>query len=437
MRAVRKVRRCPSSHSRVSSRIDDYIGRANHWHGCWKGMRHVRRFLKARSCAFLALAALAAFVGLSSSHVAMAASDREIELESKVENLEARLQRLEAALSARAAPTAAAARSAARKREPGKAVSSQQSAAAGAMPPPSGSAAAASPSAYTVITDGKDASASVQELAVLRQNSVTLKPRRFELSTEFGYVTRLTDLQTDRSALFTTALRYGVLDWLEVSASLPWGVSDRQTRIGPSRTIMESVRGVGDTLLQANARLLEQTHDYPGVVLSLGALIPTGPNPYNFSQYRLDGPNAVPVPNPRNPLASYFSTGSWGARTNLQVYKTVDPLILFFGVGADYIAPFSKLAYQVDTQVRFNYNLGMSFAVSEKTTLGFSISGAYQPNLRVNGRQVAQSSSEPIVARLTLIQRIYKDYYLEPTVAVGITKDVPDVALGLGVRAQF
>lgn len=276
-----------------------------------------------------------------------------------------------------------------------------------------------------------------QELAVLRQNSVTLKANKFEISTEAAYVSRHSPLQTDRTFLSTTTIRYGVLDWLELSATAPFGLSDRTTRTGPGTAVAKDVRGFGDLLLQANARIFEQTRDLPGVVISLGAFAPTGPSPYDFSRYGLDRPGSAPTPNPRNPLSNFFSTGAWGARTNLQFYKTVDPMILFCGAGVDYLFPQRIAGFAVDNPLRFNYNFGVSFAASDKTTLGFSVNGSYDEPLQVNNRKVFDSSGEPIFARLSVIQRMYNNVYVEPAVAIGLTPDVPNVALEVGVRAQF
>ena len=87
--------------------------------------------------------------------------------------------------------------------------------------------------------------------------------------------------------------------------------------------------------------------------------------------------------------------------------------------------------------MRYNYNAGFSLALSDKTTLGFSINGTYQNNLLVNGRTVPQSSLEPTLARLSVIQRIDKYLFLEPSVAFGLNSYSPNTQFDLGVRARF
>lgn len=276
-----------------------------------------------------------------------------------------------------------------------------------------------------------------QEPSVLRQNSVTLNPKGIEASTDLEYATRHTDLQQDRGLLSNTAIRYGVLRWLELSLTIPAGYTTRTTNIALGQNVTKTVSGLGDLLLQANARIVEQTQDWPGVVFSLGTFLPTGRSPYDFSDYSLGAPGAAATPNPNNILADYFSQGAWGLRTNLQFYKTVDPLILFFGFGVDCFFPQQFNGYAVSSGVRYNYNAGFSFAASERTTLGFTLNGEFQSSIKVDGRSVFDSSSEPTVARLTIIQRIAKNTYLEPSISVGLNSYAPDFALGLGLRVRF
>ena len=272
---------------------------------------------------------------------------------------------------------------------------------------------------------------------MLRENAVTLKPTDVEVSNETDYIQRQSSLQRDRAILSTTSIRYGVLDWLELSATIPFGYSTRVSDTSPASAATQHVTGFGDLVIQANARVVDQTASWPGVVVSLGVIAPTGANPYDFSHYSLSPVPGISAPNPRNPLADYYSLGSWGLHTNLQFYKSVDPVILFIGFGLDRIFPLTISGYTIDGYTRPTYNFGLSFALSEKTTLGFSVNGAYTPDIKVNGRNVFQSAAEPTLARLTIIQRIVKNVYLEPSISFGLNQDSPDFILGVGVRARF
>jgi hypothetical protein len=283
-------------------------------------------------------------------------------------------------------------------------------------------------------TDSTDESAP-QELNILRENAVTLKPTGFELSSEFDYARRESTLQSDRAYTNTTTLRYGVLDWLELSATVPTGYSARSTQLAAAAVVTGYASGIGDVSAQANARVFRETAAWPGVVVSLGFVAPTGPNPYDLGEFTAQAlANGL---NPRNPLVDYFSLGTWALHSNLQIYKTVDPLILFVGFGYDRVFPLSASRFTVDGFNRLSYNLGMSFALSEKTTLGFSVSGNYTPNIAVNGHEIIQTAEEPTLARFTIIQRLQRNLWLEPSASFGMDQDAPNFVLGLGLRARF
>lgn len=312
------------------------------------------------------------------------------------------------------------------KDQPGRAPESPADA---ASPPP---AAAPPPSLETSKPD-----ADPQETFVFRDNSVTLRPWRLEASTEFGYVHGDGFLQTDRAFTSVTSVRLGVLNWLEFDATLPAFTATRTRGTGPFRTQTREVGGLGDALIQANARVHEQTENTPGVVISLGALLPTGPAPYDFSRYQ---PNpAIPAynPNPTDLNAAYFSRGAWGAVGNLQLYKTVDPLILFAGLGARYLFSQRVQGHMVQAGVIYTYNLGFSLALSEKSTLGFQVAGDYENTLVVDHHAVPQTNLEPVVARVSLIQRIFAQTWLEPALTAGLTNTAPGFGLSVGVRRRF
>jgi hypothetical protein len=276
-----------------------------------------------------------------------------------------------------------------------------------------------------------------QETFVFRTNSVTLRPWRFEADTDFGYLRGNGFLQTDRAATNTTTLRVGILDWLELNAAIPSFITSRTRGVGPFRTRTSQVEGLGDVLIQANARIHEQTADLPGAVLSLGALLPTGTAPYDFTRYQ-PNPNAVGYnPNPTNLNTAYLSRGAWGIVTHLEFYKTVDPVIVFFGVGANYLFPQTASGHSVQAGVIYDYNLGLSLALSDKSTLGFQVEGNYQGRLSVDGRTVPQSEIEPAVARVSLIQRIFEETWVEPSLAAGLTNNAPGFALDVGFRHRF
>ncbi|MDQ2805225.1 MAG: hypothetical protein M3Y41_22070 [Pseudomonadota bacterium] len=276
-----------------------------------------------------------------------------------------------------------------------------------------------------------------QETFVFRENAVTLQPRRAEISTEVGYVHSNGFLQSDRAFTSATSLRLGLLDWLELNATVPAFATTRTRGIGPFQTQSREVSGLGDVLLQANARVHEQTAVTPGVVVSLGALLPTGAQPYDFRTYQPNPSLPAYRPDPTDLSAAYFSRGAGGVVTNLQFYKTVDPLILFFGAGVRRLFTQRAQGHDVQPGLIYTYNFGFSFALSEKSTLGLQVIGSYENKLAVDGRAVPQSDLEPVVVRVSLIQRIFPQTWLEPALTAGLTSNAPGLGIALGVRHRF
>jgi hypothetical protein len=367
--------------------------------------------------------------GLLFSHfrVALADEARERLLEARITALEHRLEEIEAKdrhghrePSAKMTPLPRAAPSL----PPDITHADPQVAAASVASPPSG--VEAGPHAETP-----------QETFVFRENSVTLKPRHVEISTDADYIRANGFLQADRAFASATSIRLGILDWLEVNATVPVFTAARTRGVGPFQTQTKEVSSIGDVLLQANARLHEQTGETPGLVLSLGVLLPTGRSPYDFATYQPDPSLRGYNPNPTDRNAAYLSRGAWGLNTNLQIYKTVDPLILFFGAGLRYLLPQELHGHTVQAGEIYTYNMGFSFALSEKSTLGFQIAGSYESRLLVDHRIVPQSEIEPISTRLSLIQRIFPDTWVEPSLGAGLTQDAPNLDVGLGVRHRF
>lgn len=389
--------------------------------------------LTAAACRALAIASLA---GLFPHPIRAEAGTaaRERALEAKVRSLEQRLAGMEAKLEARGHRSPSEASPAPPRAGPaGKSV---DHATAEATPPKPGMAAKP-PAPGLPAVEPNAAAEAPQETFVFRENSVTLKPWRLEVDTAADYIKGSGFLQSDRALSAATSIRLGVLDWLEASATIPAFTSTRTRGTGPFRTQSRQVSGMGDVVLQANARLHEQTAGAPGVVLSFGTLFPTGLQPYEFRNYQPDPALRGYNPNPTDLNAAYLSRGAWGLFANLQFYKTVDPLILFFGVGARYFLPQGTQGHSVQAGTAYTYNMGLSFAVSEKSTLGLQVLGSYADKLSVDRRAVPGSELEPASVRLSLIQRIFPDTWVEPSLGAGLTRDSPGLDIGLGVRRRF
>ena len=130
------------------------------------------------------------------------------------------------------------------------------------------------------------------------------------------------------------------------------------------------------------------------------------------------------------------SRGVWAALGNLQFYKTYDPVILFFGFGGQYSFEREVDGHTVQPGFRVTYNAGLSFALSEYTTLGYQISGAIEQPLIVDKTALPQQPNEYFRSRFAVIQRLDTDLYLEPSVTTGLY-NAGDLTFGITLRKRF
>jgi hypothetical protein len=373
--------------------------------------------LRKTSINIARLAARSAGVSLAvlvTASVSAFAQSKEELLERRIQQLEARLKLLEGEVSKREKAKPAS--------SPGRAGEQKQAAATGdqtAQTQQGGAQQAAAQQKSTV----------AQEAFLARDNIPTLQSNKFEVSQSFDYGRGTSFVQNDRSFRATTTMRYGIANDVELALSVPYFASQRRTNAF-NQTIVRNRSGLSDISVQASANLWRESEWYPGAALTLGLSIPTGDAPYDIQNLRA---GVIPT----DPLALNQSSGHWVPRGSIQFFKTVDPLILFFGVGTDYALPRTFNGTKVEPGYRITYNMGFGFAVSERTTLGVSFNGSLSERLKVGGVPVANSVNENLNARFTLIQRVGQDFWLEPAVTLGLTDDAADAAFSLSLRKRF
>lgn len=269
------------------------------------------------------------------------------------------------------------------------------------------------------------------EFGIVRENVATLSSRAMEIAVGIGYSKNASLLQDDRTLSSFVSARYGIFDGVELGVTLPYYYNYRYTQTSPTQLDSNRAASMGDTQVQLTALVSKETPTLPSVNVTVGTSIPTGATPYYFGTgYRSGG-------NPVDPLFGRQSRGEWAMFGNLQFVKTFDPIVLFAGFGVEYPFSTNHQGHEVEWPMRFNYNAGFSFIVSNTTTLGFALIGAYQGDVRVDGQRGKPTQSEPIAGRLTLTQRLAPNFYIEPSVGIGLSKDAPQLNATLVARKRF
>ena len=271
-----------------------------------------------------------------------------------------------------------------------------------------------------------------QEAFIFRDQAVTLRPGRVELSLDLGYLRDRRAVSHDRSASAVLTGRVGIVDGVEASVTAPFFNSTRSFDHSPSFTTDRETRGIGDVAVQFNVRAWGERPSWPGAVVTAGLVAPTGPSPFLVSPR---GISAQQVPVDITQLVS--ARGAWALRGGIQFFKTLDPIVLFGGISYEYAFPVEQSGITFRPGWRINYNAGVSFALSERSTLGFTFIGNYTAALQANRVNYRTTASEAAILRLSLIQRVMPNMWVEPSLGMGLVSESPNLQIGLGLRYRF
>lgn len=271
-----------------------------------------------------------------------------------------------------------------------------------------------------------------QEAFVFRDQAVTLRPGRAEVSFDVNYARDRRTVTSDRSVAAVIAGRIGVYDGVEAAITLPMFLATRTFEFGPNNLSDREKSGLGDLSVQFNVRGWGERALRPGAIFSLAGIAPTGPSPYLNPIQGLTG-SQIPV----DITQLVSSRGVWAVRGGVQFFKTVDPLVLFAGASFEYAFPTEEYGITFRPGNRINYNAGMSFALSERSTLGLTFIGSYTSALGANDIRYRTTATETGLMRFSLVQRIASSAWLEPSLAIGLVPESPNMQLGLGLRYRF
>jgi hypothetical protein len=359
----------------------------------------------------------------SAAFPAIAQSDGErAALMERIRLLEQRLEQLERA--PQRSPRPAPARPAGAPARPAATQAQAVPVAAPAPPPPPAEPAAR-------VRDPREEDIP-QEAFVFRDQAVTLRPGKVELSLDLGYLRDRRTVSSDRSGSAVLTGRVGLLDGVEASVTLPFFIATRSFEFSPTFVTDRETRAMGDVTAQVNIRGWGEREYRPGAVFTAALVTPTGPSPFVNPEQGIT-PQQVPVD-----ITQFVSTrAAWALRGGVQMFKTVDPLVIFGGIAYEYAFPVEQSGITFRPGWRINYNAGLSFALSDRSTLGFTFIGSYTAALQANSVQYRATSSEAAVLRLSLVQRLAPGLWIEPSLGMGLVSESPNVQVGLGLRYRF
>jgi hypothetical protein len=208
--------------------------------------------------------------------------------------------------------------------------------------------------------------------------------------------------------------RYGLTSRVQLFASAPVGYSNTETTFGGVDDYFDT-GGIGDVSFGLSAQLIPGTACRSELVGTFGVTAPTG-----------DASLATGLLAPEASLGE----GYWGFTGNLLWVRNYDPVVLFYGVGANFRLEEDFGNIHVDPGERFLYQFGVGFAVNRHVTLSGAFIGAYWVEDQWNGLRIAGGSREPL--RFRIAATIGKSCRIvEPFAEIGMTEEAPDSRIGI------
>jgi Putative MetA-pathway of phenol degradation len=221
-----------------------------------------------------------------------------------------------------------------------------------------------------------------------------------------GDAVGLAEVQT-RLVESTLIFRYGLLDDLEASVRVPFVWAEQEIDLGASRQRRED-SGLGDVFAALRYQVWHEGAGTPDVVLGVEAKSPTGDEPL-------------------------LGSGHWNVGGSISLVKTLDPVVMFGKVG--YTLTLERDGRDPGDEVF--YQLGVGYSLNDRVSLSSQLIGAVVGHGERDGRVVRRSNLDIISLQLGVTALMTRHLVVEPVVNFGLSKDAPDVIVGINLIYRF
>jgi hypothetical protein len=266
----------------------------------------------------------------------------------------------------------------------------------------------------------------------LRQESVLLKPCEWQVDVGLNYTIfdhRYTDIALPgnipvdmllrrRLLVMPVQIRYGLTDRIQLFGAIPVGWTNSETStLGFDSTTNDG--GVGDTNF-GFSWLLHKSQGFgysPDIVATFGVTAPSSKADLYTAIYG----------SPQTVLGQSVWAGSW----NVLFIHTIDPVVVFYGIGGWHPTTKEFSGYNVRPGDQFTYRFGAGFAVNEHVTLSGSLYGYYITESTVGGNKVLGTNQEPVYLRFAVTIAQSRHQIVEPFAEIGATSDAANTRFGV------
>lgn len=246
--------------------------------------------------------------------------------------------------------------------------------------------------------------------------------------------------------------RWGVTNRMELEAKVPfvYRSDDQLTRplnlgAGRDELFNSTGQGIGDVEATARYQFNETSVDKPVYVGHLRFKSRTGKDPFEVLTDTTQAPELI-----TNRIETELPTGSgfYTIQPGLTVLYPTDPAVFFGGINYQFnLSRSGVTANTTQGQVYvgdvnpgdvFGFNFGMGLALNEKSSFSLGYDGASVGKTKINGVDAINASRIQLgTLLLGYSQRLTPATSLALTVGVGVTRDTPDVTLGLRLPISF
>jgi hypothetical protein len=246
--------------------------------------------------------------------------------------------------------------------------------------------------------------------------------------------------------------RWGVTNRMELEAKVPfvYRSDDQLTRplnlgAGRDELFNSTGQGIGDVEATARYQFNDTSIDKPVYIGSLRLKSRTGKDPFEVLTDTTQAPELI-----TNRIETELPTGSgfYTIQPGLTVLYPTDPAVFFGGLNYQFNLSRSGVTANttqgqipvgdVDPGDVFGFNFGMGLALNEKSSFSLGYDGASVGKTKINGQDAINASRIQLgTLLLGYSQRLTPSTSLGLTVGVGVTRDTPDVTLGLRLPVSF
>ncbi|WP_312164097.1 transporter [Phenylobacterium sp.] len=247
----------------------------------------------------------------------------------------------------------------------------------------------------------------------------------------------------DRDAVIgSVSARYGLTDRIEVEARVPYVYRhDRVTTVAAAdqavvRTLELDANDIGDIEVSGRYQINSGKGGWPIFVAGLRVKSDTGVGPYDVEFDRFA-------------VAKELSTGSgfWASELGVTMLYPSDPAVIYGGVS--YLHSFGKdvnkqigdniLVGNVDPGDGLSASIGFGLALNPKFSVSFGYSHHYifPTDTEINGTTQSSNSLSIGALQMGLSYRLNQRFTLINSFEFGVTSDAPDMRLTLRVPYTF